>query len=49
VEEELRALAAIENDCCSWARWTVEAGEGRVALVVASTGEGIAALHSMFE
>jgi hypothetical protein len=48
VEEELHALVAVESECCSWADWRVEAGEGRVALVVDSAGEGIAALHAMF-
>jgi hypothetical protein len=44
VEEELRALVAVENDCCRWARWNVEDG---VVLVVTSTGHGIATLHGM--
>ena len=26
VEQELRALVAVENDCCSWASWSVERG-----------------------
>jgi hypothetical protein len=43
-EAELRELVALENDCCAWARWTVEGD----AVVVRSTGHGIEALHGMF-
>ena len=45
VEEELRALVAVENDCCRWARWDVEDG---VVLVATSTGHGVPTLHGMF-
>jgi hypothetical protein len=48
VEEELRALVAVENECCPWATWTVESNAGGVVLDVRSTGSGIAALHGMF-
>jgi hypothetical protein len=48
VEEELRGLVAVENECCSWAGWTVEAGERQIVLDVASAGDGVAALHGMF-
>lgn len=47
-EEELRELAAVENECCPWAAWTVEQEEGQIVLGVRSSGAGIAALHSMF-
>lgn len=47
-EEELRALAAAENECCSWAEWRVEAEEGQIVLAVRAAGEGAAALHGMF-
>jgi hypothetical protein len=46
-EDELRALAAAENECCAWAEWTVEADDGRLALTAHATGEGVAALHAM--
>jgi len=46
-EAELRALVAVESECCSWASWTVEAGEGQLALTVRAAGEGIATLHGM--
>jgi len=45
VEEELRALVAVENDCCRWARWDVEDG---VVLVATSSGHGVHTLHGMF-
>ena len=48
VEEELRRLVAAENECCSWAAWTVEANAGATVLDVRSTGPGIATLHGMF-
>ena len=48
VEEELRALVLVENDCCGWADWSVVASPGQVALDVRSSGEGIAVLHGMF-
>ncbi|MFL5910712.1 MAG: hypothetical protein ACJ768_09130 [Gaiellaceae bacterium] len=48
VHEELHALAAIENDCCAWASWTVEKRDGAIVLEVRSTGEGIPTLHGMF-
>jgi hypothetical protein len=47
VEEELRALVAVEDECCPWASWTVQANAGRVVLDVRSTGAGIAVLHGM--
>jgi hypothetical protein len=46
--EELRALVAVENECCPWADWTVGRNDGQLVLNVHSTGEGIAALHTMF-
>jgi len=48
VEEELRRLVAVENDCCSWAAWAVETVAGAPVLDVRSTGPGIATLHGMF-
>jgi hypothetical protein len=47
-EEELRALMAVENECCRWAEWKVEAGDGQVVLTVRAAGDGITALHGMF-
>ncbi len=48
VAEELAELVAVENECCSWASWSVEATPGEVAVHVVSTGEGVATLHGMF-
>jgi hypothetical protein len=48
VREELEALVTVENECCSWARWTVEEEDGEVVLAVSSTGHGVAALQAMF-
>jgi hypothetical protein len=48
VEQELRALAAVESSCCSWARWQVHHAGGELVLQVSSTPEGAATLHAMF-
>ncbi len=49
VAAELEALVDAENDCCSWAAWTVERDEDRTLVMAArSQGEGIATLHGMF-
>ena len=49
VAAELEALVQVENDCCSWAAWTVERSEGSALVMAArSQGEGIATLHGMF-
>jgi hypothetical protein len=48
VEDELRALVALEARCCAWATWTVQKPPGELVLAVASVGQGIAALHGMF-
>lgn len=48
VEGELRALVAVENDCCSWASWSVEHHDNTLVMAARSQGEGITALHGMF-
>lgn len=48
VEAELHELAAIENECCSWATWTVERREGELVIAARTEGHGVAVLHSMF-
>ena len=48
VAEELERLAAVERECCAWASWSVVVAGDRVELDVTSTGDGVAALHSMF-
>jgi hypothetical protein len=48
-EEEVRALAAAENECCPWAAWSVRADAGHIVLDVRSaSAAGIATLHGMF-
>ena len=47
-EDELRALVAVETECCAWATWTVEPADGAVVLDVRSADEGIATVHGMF-
>lgn len=49
VEQELRALVAVENDCCAWASWSVGREDGELVMQAISTGEGVATLHSMFK
>jgi len=48
IAEEVRALAAIENQCCPWAEWTVDTSAGTVVLDVRSGAEGLATLPGMF-
>ena len=48
VEDKLRELVAVENQCCPWATWTAEAEADHLVLNVASIGDGVAALHGMF-
>jgi len=47
-EDELRALVAIERECCPWASWTVMAGPGEVTLGIRAPAEGAAVLYEMF-
>jgi hypothetical protein len=49
VEQELRALVAVENDCCSWASWSVEPEKDVLVMTARSKGGGIATLHGMFK
>jgi hypothetical protein len=49
VEEELHALVAVENECCSWAAWSVERDDGDLVMAARSKGEGIVTLHGMFQ
>ena len=46
-EDELRALVAVETECCPWATWAVERASGTIVLHVRSTADGVGALHSM--
>ncbi len=46
--DELRALVAVERECCPWAAWTIESNPATLVLEVKATAEGITALHAMF-
>lgn len=48
VDEELRALVAVETDCCAWALWEIRREAGELVLDVSSTPAGAAVLQSMF-
>jgi hypothetical protein len=51
VVHELRELVAVENECCSWARWELHANsDSNRALVMRAraSGDGVATLQSMF-
>ena len=49
VERELRALTAIESECCAWATWGVEAVDDELVLAVSSAGEGVDAAQALFD
>ena len=48
IREELEALVAVENECCSWAVWSVEGGDDRLVMAARSEGTGVETLHGMF-
>ena len=48
VADELRALVAVENECCNWARWTVSLEGDSVLMDARSRREGVAILREMF-
>jgi hypothetical protein len=45
VEDELRALVAIEVECCRWANWSIDAKPHELILEISSTGDGIPVVH----
>ena len=48
IAAELQALVEVENQCCSWAAWSVERSEdGQLVMAARSQGEGIVTLHGM--
>ena len=47
-DAELRALVAIERDCCRWATWTLDRHDGAIVLTVRAEGDGVAALYALF-
>jgi hypothetical protein len=48
IQEELEALVAVENDCCSWASWGVEREGDTLVMAARSQGTGVETLHGMF-
>lgn len=48
IREELDALVAVENECCSWAAWSVEQEGDTLVMAAHSTGIGVTTLHGMF-
>jgi hypothetical protein len=49
VAQELDDLARLERECCAFATWTVHDEGAHLVLDVESEGDGLAALHAMFE
>jgi hypothetical protein len=47
-EVELRELAALERECCAFARWEVTKRGERAVLDIIAEGESIAAVQSLF-
>jgi hypothetical protein len=49
VEAEVRDLAALERDCCSFADWTVAAADEAIVLDIhGGSAESVAAVQGMF-
>ena len=47
-EVELRELAALERECCAFARWDVTRHGDRAVLDITAEGEAVAAVQSLF-
>ncbi len=47
VEHELRDLAALERECCSFAAWSVSSQRGELVLEVSAQGDAVAAVRAM--
>lgn len=48
IRKELESLVAVENECCSWAAWTVEDEGATLVMAVRSQDTGVDTLHGMF-
>ena len=48
IQEELEALVAVENECCSWAAWSVERDGEKLVMAARSQETGVTTLHGMF-
>jgi hypothetical protein len=47
IQEELEALVAVENECCSWAAWSVEREGDELVMAARSQDTGVTTLHGM--
>jgi hypothetical protein len=47
IQEELEALVAVENQCCSWAAWSVERHGDQLVMAARSRETGVTTLHGM--
>jgi hypothetical protein len=48
VECQLRRLARLEGECCSFAEWRVRRQGDELVLTVTSHGDGVAAVRALF-
>jgi hypothetical protein len=48
IRKELEELVAVENECCSWAAWSVEDENDTLVMAARSEGTGVETLHGMF-
>jgi hypothetical protein len=48
VEEEVRALAGLERECCRFASFDVDGAAETVTLAVRSSGDGVGAAREIF-
>jgi hypothetical protein len=48
VEQELRALVAVERGCCAWASWQVRRDGDELVMEATSEADGVTVLHGMF-
>ena len=48
VEPELRELAALERECCDFARWDVTRHGDLAVLDITAEGEAVAAVQALF-
>ena len=48
IRAELESLVAVENDCCSWAAWSVEREGDTLVMAARSKDVGVQTLHGMF-
>lgn len=49
VESELRELAALERECCSFASWSVRRDKANLILEVSAEGDGAGIVRALFE